>query len=92
LIKALPAIVHEVPNIEVVIVAGGPSEMELQKLVQELNLANTVKFFPAVSHDLIPSYLKEFDLFVIPSITEAFGVVAIEAQAMGIPVVGTRVG
>lgn len=47
-----------------------------------------------IHHNKIPEYLSSIDIFAMPSVfrSETFGVSAIEAQAMGIPVVASRVG
>jgi len=46
----------------------------------------------AIEHRQVPELLRNVDIFVMPSIREEFGVAAVEAQAMEIPVISTRVG
>ena len=55
-------------------------------------LDKNIKFFGHVSYSKIPEILEDIDLFVMPSICESFGVAAIEAQAMGIPVIASMSG
>jgi glycosyltransferase involved in cell wall biosynthesis len=57
-----------------------------------LDLTRNVSFLGAVAHSQVPELLENVDIFVMPSIREEFGVAAVEAQAMEIPVVATKVG
>jgi glycosyltransferase involved in cell wall biosynthesis len=50
-----------------------------------------VDFRGEVPHERVPAVLAEFDIFALPSRAEGFGVAALEAQAMELPVVATRV-
>ena len=65
-------------------------EEELRSFVEKNCLGKSVTFTGAV--DDVRDYLHCSDVFILPSITEAFGVALIEAQACGIPAIGTRVG
>lgn len=65
-------------------------EEELKNLVQESGMERDVTFKGFVKDT--PSFLSCLDLFVMASYEEAFGIVLIEAMAMGIPVIGTRAG
>jgi D-inositol-3-phosphate glycosyltransferase len=88
----------ERPDATMVIV-GGPSgpegEAELQRitdLVAAEGLADQVRFVPAQPHFLLSSYYRAADVCVIPSRSESFGLVALEAAASGTPVVAAAVG
>jgi D-inositol-3-phosphate glycosyltransferase len=81
-----------------VAVVGGPSGSGLATptwltdLVAELDLADTVRFVPPSDRDTVADYYRAADLTVVPSYTESFGLVALESQACGTPVVAAAVG
>jgi D-inositol-3-phosphate glycosyltransferase len=82
----------------VVAVVGGPSgrgltEPEhLAKLAVSLGIADLVRFVPPVPQPQLADYYRAADATVVPSYTESFGLVAIESQACGTPVVAARAG
>ncbi len=63
----------------------------LFQLVKHLNLEAKIKFLGAVPPDDLPSLYAACDVFVMPSLSEGFGLVAIEAMASGKPVITTRI-
>ena len=71
---------------------GATEERRLQALVRELDLSAHVFFAGARPHEELPLYYNAADLLVAPSHYESFGMVALEAQACGTPVVASRVG
>jgi D-inositol-3-phosphate glycosyltransferase len=81
-----------------VIVVGGPSGSGLQlpgwltDLARDLGLGDTVRFVPPVDTATVARYYRAADLTVVPSYTESFGLVALESQACGTPVVAAAVG
>jgi len=81
-------------NIGLVIIGKGPKEQELKKLVKHLDLQDKVLFHDHVSYSELPEYYSSADVFVLPSIDrgEAFGLVALEAMACGVPVITTELG
>jgi len=64
----------------------------LRSICSELGLAETVRFIPAQPQHRLPDYYQAADVCLVPSFTESFGLVALEAQACGLPVVGSSVG
>ena len=68
------------------------SSVTLQELSQTLGLENSVTFTGRVDHNDLPHYYSAADLLVLPSHTESFGLVGLEALACGTPVLSTRVG
>lgn len=81
------------------VVVGGPSgesgaeEPErLGRLAAELGVSRAVKFVPAQPQAALPLYYQAADVCVVPSYSESFGLVALEAQSCGVPVVGSAVG
>lgn len=81
------------------VVVGGPSgpsgdaELErVEKLVAELGLADRVHFVPPQRHELLSTFYRAADVCLVPSRSESFGLVALEAAACGTPVVASAVG
>jgi len=81
------------------IIAGGASGADgddevdrLQHLVDELGLTDQVRFVPPQPHHILSTYYRASDVVVVPSRSESFGLVALEASACGIPVVASGVG
>ncbi len=74
------------------IVGTGPLEAELRSLAGCLGLSENICWRGAVPHDQTPRAYQRADLFVLSSRHEAQGMVALEAAASGVPVVGTAVG
>jgi D-inositol-3-phosphate glycosyltransferase len=81
----------------VVLVAGGPSGTGLaeptwlQELAAALGIGDCVRFLPPQGAGLVEVY-RAADVVAVPSHNESFGLVALEAQACGTPVVAARVG
>jgi D-inositol-3-phosphate glycosyltransferase len=82
----------------VVAVVGGPSgsglaqPRHLQALSERLGVADVVRFVDPVPQDRLPDWYRAADVTVVPSYSESFGLVAIESQACGTPVVAAAVG
>lgn len=71
----------------------GDQEMERARaLAGELGIADRVHFVEPKPHHLLSSYYRAADVVVVPSRSESFGLVALEAAACGVPVVATAVG
>lgn len=82
----------------VVLVAGGPSgsglaePAALQLLAASLGITDVVRFLPPVAGPELARVFRAADVVAVPSHNESFGLVALEAQACGTPVVAARVG
>jgi D-inositol-3-phosphate glycosyltransferase len=97
-VRTLAALRRDHPDSRLVIV-GGPSgpqgEAELARttaLVGELGLTEQVVFVPPQPHELLSTYYRASDVCLVPSRSESFGLVALEAAACGTPVVASDVG
>lgn len=90
LIKAFKEVLLKFPDAKLLIVGEGPQEDDLRRLVEGLRLSHRVDFYKIVNRtaDVMPL----FDVFVMPSLQEGLGLSVLEAQAMGLPVVASRVG
>jgi D-inositol-3-phosphate glycosyltransferase len=64
----------------------------LERHAARIGLADRVRFVGAVPHERLAEYYAMADVCVVPSLTESFGLVALEAQAVGTPVVAASVG
>ncbi len=82
--------VHERLSSHLLMIGDGPERENAERLAHELGIAHAVTFL-GVREDIRP-YLAMSDLFLLLSDEESFGLSALEALAMGVPVVGTRVG
>ena len=95
-IRALDALGR--PDARLVIVGGasgtsGDGEVErAHELVDELGLHDQVDFIAPQPHHILSTYYRAADLVVVPSRSESFGLVALEAAACGTPVVASAVG
>ena len=74
------------------VVGTGPLEPDLRSLARCLGLSECIRWRGAVPHDQLPEEYQRAELFVLSSRHEAQGMVALEAAACGVPVVGTAVG
>jgi D-inositol-3-phosphate glycosyltransferase len=87
----------KLPGVRIV-VAGGPSGSGmaspdgLARLADELGIAARVTFLPPQSRPNLATLFQAADLVAVPSYSESFGLVAVEAQACGTPVVAAAVG
>ena len=88
LIKSIKIVKKKIPDIKCLIIGEGPEELKLKKLVAELQIEDNIIFkgFMKNYDDLI-GYMKSSKVLVLPSTREGFGIVVIEANACGIPVI-----
>jgi len=89
LLQAVPLVLRDFPNVEFLIVGGGPLQGMLQTYAETLGVSNSVRFLPAVPN--IPAFLRECDIYVRPSLTEGMPLTVLEAMASGVPTIATRI-
>jgi D-inositol-3-phosphate glycosyltransferase len=101
LLRAVAVLLHEDPSLRdrlVVPVVGGPSGSGLEHpealadLADDLGLDGVVRFVPPVDQAELAEWCRAATLVAVPSYNESFGLVAVEAQATGTPVVAAAVG
>ena len=93
------AALAELPEDVRLVAVGGPSGAEgpaelakIRNMIDQLGLSNRVSFVPPQPHHLLSTYYRAADVVVVPSRSESFGLVALEAAACGAPVVAAEVG
>lgn len=91
LLRALALMAERERPVRALLVGEGPERRRLERLAAGLGLGERVEFRGELAHDLVPAALAEMDIFVLPSRAEGFGVAALEAAAMALPVVGSNV-
>jgi len=79
-------------NLKYYIIGDGNLRKELEKIIADLNLEETVKLLGEMQQEEVIKKMKESDIFLLPSINEALPVTLMEAQAIGLPVIATSVG
>ena len=101
LLRAAAEMVSHSPHLRAklaVVIMGGASgsglnELEkLKTLAKFLKIEDVTHFVDPVSRELLPDWYRASDLVCVPSYSESFGLVALEAQACGTPVVATAIG
>lgn len=101
LIKAVHQFIQNHPNLRTrvrIVICGGLSGTGLEKptalvnLVNELQLTENTIFLPPSSREKLANLYRASTVVVVPSYSESFGLVAVEAQACGTPVIATNIG
>lgn len=92
IIKAFAKFYQKVPKAKLILVGDGPAKGELLALIQELDMENCIVLLGHLTREDIIEQLYQSHLFVLGSFFETFGVVAIEANSIGLPVLSTPCG
>ena len=91
LIKAMKIIHQRYPKSRLLIVGDGDERDNLNMIVKNSNLNECVTFIGKVPNKSIPEYMALADILVLPSLSEGFPVVILEAMACGLPIVATKI-
>lgn len=92
LIEAAPIILATYPDTEFWIVGDDPQRGRMEALCAEYGVESHFRFFGWKSQPELRNIYRQCDTFVLPALTEAFGVVLLEAMASGLAVVAASVG
>jgi len=92
LVEATPKILAQFPEIQFVIAGKGPEAKTLKQRARQLGVIDHIDFVGFVSDEKRNQYYQNACCAVFPSLYEPFGIVAIEAMALGCPVVVSDVG
>lgn len=91
-IQAFESLVSAGHDLELHVLGGGPLEASLGEEVARLGLHDRVVFSGQLEHLTMLERLAAADVCLIPSLQEGFGIVALEAMALGVPIVASSVG
>ncbi len=89
LLKALPGVLHQFPNVKLLIAGDGVLRPDLEAEAASLGIARNVKFL-GMRRD-IPVLLSLADIFIFPSRFEGMPNAVLEAMSHGLPIIATRV-
>lgn len=97
LLRAMPRILHKIPQARILLVGGGPQEKQLKSLAKELGIEKEVVFTGRVSHEQVPNYYELVDVLVYPRLSMRLTDLVtplkpLEAMAYGKLVVASNVG
>jgi glycosyltransferase involved in cell wall biosynthesis len=95
LVEASRIVVKQVPNVKFII-KGYPSDQKYREyllaLIKEYKLQEYITMEEWSPYSEVPKYMAAADVLVLPSVSEALGMVILEASTCGVPVIATRVG
>jgi glycosyltransferase involved in cell wall biosynthesis len=89
-LKAMQAVLKEIPEALMVIIGDGPLKQHLEDLCSELNIQDSVVFLGYQEH--VENLVADFDVFLMPSITEGLGLALLEAMSLSKPVIASETG
>lgn len=92
LVAAVPRICTERSNVDFLIAGDGPKFLDLEQMREKYFLQERVNLMGAVKHEEVRDVMVKGDIYLHPSLTEAFGTVIVEAASCGLYVVTTKVG
>lgn len=89
--ESLRQLLPKFPDLMLTVVGDGSDRSLLEQLTQDMAIADHVNFVGYQSQSAVREYLRETDIFVLPSFAEGIPVVLMEAMATGVPVVATQI-
>lgn len=89
LIKAIPYVVKNNPQVHFIVLGDGRQKNFLQKMAKQLNIKDYVTFLGKVSHEKISYFLANSDIYVSTSLSDSTSVSLLEAMASRLPVIVT---
>jgi len=91
-LDAVSSLVTERSDLKLEVLGGGPLQAELEDQCNTLNLDKFVSISGVLDHRELLERLAQADICLIPSLYEGFGIVALEAMALGVPVIASDIG
>lgn len=91
-IKSAPKVIKNINNVKYFIIGRDPKTKYYKKTCEDLGVDTYFDFMGNISPELMSDYFQLADIFVMPSLDEALGIVFLEAMASHVPVIGTNIG
>jgi phosphatidylinositol glycan class A protein len=92
LIAVIPRICAAYPSVRFIIGGAGPKAIDLEQMIERMVLQDRVEMLGAIRHEEVRDVMVRGQIYLHPSLTEAFGTVIVEAASCGLYVVCTCVG
>jgi phosphatidyl-myo-inositol dimannoside synthase len=92
LIRAVSQLRPTIPDLHLAVAGDGDDLMRLKTLAAEMNVRNSVHFLPGLSREKLAACYARAEVFALPSTGEGFGLVFLEAMAVGTPIVAVAGG
>ena len=92
LIAAIPRILANDPHVRFIIGGDGPKAIDLEQMLERRVLQDKVEMLGTIRHEEVRDVMVRGQIYLHPSLTEAFGTVIVEAASCGLYVVCTQVG
>ena len=89
LINAVPKLIHEFPNLKLVVIGQGKLLDEMVNLTESLHIEGDVIFLGSVPNQQLPAFYATADIFILPSFSEGFPIVIKEALSSGVSTIVT---
>ncbi len=87
IVEIAPSLLKKHKNIIFLMIGGGPLKNKLEKKVRRNNMAQNFVFTDEIPREQVFYFLEKSDIFLMPSIDEAFGIAILEAFAKMVPVI-----
>ena len=91
LIRAMKQVQDKIPDARLIIVGDGEEREMLETLSIDLGIQKYVQFIGKVPHEKVKTFMHQADVFVLPSLSEGFPLVILEAMACGLPIIASCV-
>lgn len=92
LTAVIPRICHSREHVDFLVAGDGPKFLDLEQMREKYYLQHRVFLTGAIKHEEVRDVMVQGDIYLHPSLTEAFGTVIVEAASCGLYVVTTKVG
>jgi glycosyltransferase involved in cell wall biosynthesis len=92
LIEIMPEILERIPEAKLIIIGDGPEFKNIKYQISNLKINKNIFLTGQISHDDVLLYFRAGDIFVLNTAYEGFSHFLLEAMAMGLPVITTKVG